>query len=80
MMACASRPTQMRHEDIDADSSPHGARVALLVNFIPPYRLSLLEALQSRLRQLRIFVSTPSRRTGTGPRRGGIWTSSSSAR
>jgi glycosyltransferase involved in cell wall biosynthesis len=34
-------------------------RVALLTNFIPPYRLSLLEALQSRVGQLRVFVSTP---------------------
>jgi glycosyltransferase involved in cell wall biosynthesis len=34
-------------------------RVALLTNFIPPYRLSLLEALRSRVGQLRVFVSTP---------------------
>lgn len=34
-------------------------RIALLTNFIPPYRVSLLEALQSRVGQLRIFVSTP---------------------
>jgi glycosyltransferase involved in cell wall biosynthesis len=34
-------------------------RVALLTNFIPPYRLSLLEALQSRVGQLRVFLSTP---------------------
>jgi glycosyltransferase involved in cell wall biosynthesis len=34
-------------------------RVALLTNFIPPYRLSLLEALRSRLGHLRVFVSTP---------------------
>jgi hypothetical protein len=35
------------------------SRVALLTNFIPPYRLSLLEALRSRVGQLRVFVSTP---------------------
>jgi glycosyltransferase involved in cell wall biosynthesis len=35
------------------------ARVALLVNFIPPYRVPLFEALQARVGELKIFVSTP---------------------
>lgn len=35
------------------------ARVALLVNFIPPYRVSLYQALQERVGQLKVFVSTP---------------------
>jgi glycosyltransferase involved in cell wall biosynthesis len=35
------------------------ARVALLVNFIPPYRVPLFEALQSRVGDLKVFVSTP---------------------
>ena len=34
-------------------------RVALLTNFIAPYRLPLLEALRDRVGELRIFVSTP---------------------
>ena len=34
-------------------------RVALLVNFIPPYRVLLFRELRSRVRELRIFVSTP---------------------
>jgi glycosyltransferase involved in cell wall biosynthesis len=34
-------------------------RVALLVNFIPPYRVSLFKALQARVGHLRVFVSTP---------------------
>lgn len=34
-------------------------RLALLTNFIAPYRVPLLEALQDRVRELRIFVSTP---------------------
>jgi glycosyltransferase involved in cell wall biosynthesis len=34
------------------------SRVALLVNFIPPYRVPLLEALAARVDQLRVFVST----------------------
>lgn len=36
---------------------PH-ASVALLTNFLPPYRISLLEALESRVGSLRIFLST----------------------
>jgi glycosyltransferase involved in cell wall biosynthesis len=35
------------------------SRVALLVNFIPPYRVPLFEALQARVGELRVFVSTP---------------------
>lgn len=35
------------------------ARVALLVNFIPPYRVPVFEALQKRVSALRIFISTP---------------------
>lgn len=34
-------------------------RVALLTNFVAPYRVALFEALASRLRHLRVFVSTP---------------------
>jgi glycosyltransferase involved in cell wall biosynthesis len=34
-------------------------RVALLVNFIPPYRVSLFRALQEEVGELRILVSTP---------------------
>ncbi|GAA0598918.1 glycosyltransferase family 4 protein [Craurococcus roseus] len=34
-------------------------RVALLTNFIPPYRVPLLEALRDRVAELRIFISTP---------------------
>jgi glycosyltransferase involved in cell wall biosynthesis len=34
-------------------------RVALLLNFIPPYRIPVFEALQARVRDLRIFISTP---------------------
>jgi glycosyltransferase involved in cell wall biosynthesis len=41
------------------DALPDAPRVALLTNFIPPYRVSLLEALRSRVGQLRVFVSTP---------------------
>jgi glycosyltransferase involved in cell wall biosynthesis len=33
--------------------------VALLVNFVPPYRVALLEAFQARLATLRVLVSTP---------------------
>ena len=50
----------MTRDAADADRAwPEALRVALLTNFIPPYRLSLLEALQSRVGQLRVFVSTP---------------------
>lgn len=34
-------------------------RVALLVNFVAPYQLALYEALQARVGELKIFVSTP---------------------
>jgi glycosyltransferase involved in cell wall biosynthesis len=34
-------------------------RVALLTNFIAPYRLPLLEALRDRVSELRVFLSTP---------------------
>jgi glycosyltransferase involved in cell wall biosynthesis len=34
------------------------SRVALLVNFIPPYRVSLFRELRARVHELRIFVST----------------------
>jgi len=34
-------------------------RVALLLNFIPPYRVPVLEALQDRVKDLRVFISTP---------------------
>lgn len=34
-------------------------RVALLMNFIAPYRLKLLEALRDRVDELRVFISTP---------------------
>lgn len=34
-------------------------RVALLVNFIPPYRVPLFRALREHVGELRIFVSTP---------------------
>lgn len=33
-------------------------RVALLTNFIPPYRVSLYQALQRHVGQLRVFIST----------------------
>ena len=33
-------------------------RTALLTNFVPPYRLKLLSALQDRVGELKIFVST----------------------
>ena len=35
------------------------ARVALLTNTLPPYRNSLFEAIGSRVRELRVFVSSP---------------------
>jgi glycosyltransferase involved in cell wall biosynthesis len=38
---------------------PDGARVALLTNFIPPYRAPLFRLLARELAALRIFVSTP---------------------
>ena len=34
-------------------------RVALLTNFVAPYRVPVFEALQHRIGQLRVFVSTP---------------------
>ena len=34
-------------------------RVALLMNFIAPYRVKLLEALRDRVDELRVFISTP---------------------
>ncbi len=34
-------------------------RVALLMNFIAPYRVPLLEALRDRVDELRVFISTP---------------------
>lgn len=34
-------------------------RVALLINFIAPYRVPLFEALHARVGQLRVFASTP---------------------
>lgn len=35
------------------------SRVAFLTNFLPPYRIPLLEALAARVAALRVFVSTP---------------------
>ena len=41
----------------------HGTmRVALLTNFIAPYRLPLLEALRDQVGDLRVLVSTPMER------------------
>jgi glycosyltransferase involved in cell wall biosynthesis len=37
-------------------------RVALLMNFIAPYRVTLLEALRDRVSELRVFISTPMER------------------
>ena len=37
-------------------------RLALLTNFIPPYRVSLFRALQQEVGELRVFVSTPMER------------------
>ena len=34
-------------------------RVALLTNFLPPYRVPVLKALQGRIGELRVFVSVP---------------------
>ena len=34
-------------------------RVALLVNFIPPYRVSVFRALRTEVRELQVLVSTP---------------------
>jgi glycosyltransferase involved in cell wall biosynthesis len=42
-------------------------RLALLTNFIPPYRLPLLEHLQQRVKQLSVFVSTPMERNRRWP-------------
>lgn len=37
-------------------------RVALLMNFIAPYRVPLLEALRDRVGELRVLLSTPMER------------------
>jgi glycosyltransferase involved in cell wall biosynthesis len=37
-------------------------RVALLTNFIPPYRVSLFRALRKEVGELRVFISTPMER------------------
>ena len=42
-------------------------RVAVLTNFIPPYRLPLLEELQDRVGELRVFLDSH----GEGPTLGG---------
>ena len=42
-------------------------RAAVLVNFIPPYRVPVFEALQRRVGDLRIFVSTPVEANRTWP-------------
>jgi glycosyltransferase involved in cell wall biosynthesis len=42
-------------------------RVALLVNFVPPYRVPLFKALQALVGQLRVFVSTPMEPNRTWP-------------
>jgi glycosyltransferase involved in cell wall biosynthesis len=34
-------------------------RVALLVNFIPPYRISVFRALRAEVRELQVLISTP---------------------
>jgi glycosyltransferase involved in cell wall biosynthesis len=48
-------------------------RVALLTNFIAPYRVPLFEALRSRVGQLRVFASTPIEPNRTWQRyRGGL--------
>lgn len=39
-----------------------GLRVALLTNFVPPYRLPLLEAMRERVGALRVLISTPMER------------------
>jgi len=43
----------------DKSSVKYPYKVALLTNFIPPYRLPLFRALQGRLWQFRVFLSTP---------------------
>jgi len=43
----------------DRDASIATARVALLTNFIAPYRLPLFRLLGERLGRLRVFISTP---------------------
>ncbi|WP_114395726.1 glycosyltransferase family 4 protein [Oleisolibacter albus] len=41
-----------------ADGELHRRRVALLVNFVPPYRVPVLRRLQAHLSALRILIST----------------------
>ena len=49
----------LRRHQIPADGCGiDQARVALLTNFVAPYRVSLLEALAARVGHLRVFVST----------------------
>ncbi|MGH7444107.1 MAG: glycosyltransferase family 4 protein [Longimicrobiales bacterium] len=55
--------------DVDAPANggtdaavPGRARVALLTNFLPPYRRPVLESLNARVGALRIFVCTPMER------------------
>jgi glycosyltransferase involved in cell wall biosynthesis len=43
------------------------ARVALLTNFIPPYRESLFRAIGSRVGELRVFLASPSARKPEQP-------------
>ncbi len=42
-----------------AESLARNLRVALLTNFIPPYRLPVYEALRDRVGELRVLVSVP---------------------
>src|SRR5439155_15489869 len=39
-----------------------GVRLALLTNFIPPYRVPLFRELQARLGEFRVLISTPMER------------------
>jgi glycosyltransferase involved in cell wall biosynthesis len=43
----------------EVGSLARGLRVALLTNFIPPYRLPVYEALRDRVGELRVLVSVP---------------------
>ena len=42
----------------DVETSTGGMRVALLTNFLAPYRVPLLEALRDRVGELRVLIST----------------------
>jgi glycosyltransferase involved in cell wall biosynthesis len=57
LLAAPASSAELPRFALDRAPAPFPGRVALLTNFLPPYRIRMLEMLSVGLRKLRIFVS-----------------------